>query len=401
MTAPETAFEFDPFDSSYFADPFPYYRTMRDSIPVYRRTIANHRIWPHYWMLSRADDVDRALSDWQTYSSARGTLIDTDISLIPPNMFNMDPPRHDELRGVLARNLTPSRIAALEPQIRTYAEQLVDGFAARGSFDAQRDFGHLIPTITMCTLMDLPSADREKFLKWNLDTLGGGDFTSPAALAAYGEMAGYWSGIVAQRRGGSGTDLISQIVNTQLPGEDMTDDEIGGFCSLLHDAAQNTTMNMITHGVLTLGRHPEARRRLHDDPNLWAKAVEELLRFVSPVQGLARTTTRDVELHGVTIPAGDQVLVLYGSANHDERVYPDPDRFDLDRENVKAHWGFGHGIHYCLGNAVARLEIGVALKTLVERLGDWEVDEAAVHLDQLVPTRGVASAPVRFSPRIS
>jgi cytochrome P450 len=181
----------------------------------------------------------------------------------------------------------------------------------------------------------------------------------------------------------------------------MTDDEIGGFCSLLHDAAQNTTMNMITHGVLTLGRHPEARRRIHDDPNLWAKAVEELLRFVSPVQGLARTTTRDVELHGVTIPAGDQVLVLYGSANHDERVYPDPDRFDLDRENVKAHWGFGHGIHYCLGNAVARLEIGVALKTLVERLGDWEVDEAAVHLDQLVPTRGVASAPVRFSPRIS
>jgi cytochrome P450 len=312
-------------------------------------------------------------------------------------MFNMDPPRHDELRAILSRNLTPSRITALEPHVRAYAEQLVHSFRAEGAFDAQQDFGHLIPTITMCVLMDLPPADREKFLKWNLDTLGGGDFTSDAALTAYGEMAVYWESIVGQRRGGNGTDLISQIVNTQLPGEDLSDAEIGGFCSLLHDAAQNTTMNMITHGVLTLGRHPDARRRLGAEPQLWNRAVEELLRFVSPVQGLARSTTRDVELHGVTIPKGDQVLVLYGSANHDERVHPDPERFDLDRENAKAHWAFGHGIHYCLGNAVARLEIKVALQVLVELIGDWEVDEAGLALNQLVPTRGVASAPVSFA----
>ena len=117
---------------------------------------------------------------------------------------------------------------------------------------------------------------------------------------------------------------------------------------------------------------------------------------MSPVQGLARTTMRDVELHGVTIPEGDQVLVLYGSANHDERVHPEPERFDLDREAAKAHWAFGHGIHYCLGNAVARLEITCALRALVERIGDWEVDEASVELNQLVPTRGVAGARVSF-----
>jgi cytochrome P450 len=116
------------------------------------------------------------------------------------------------------------------------------------------------------------------------------------------------------------------------------------------------------------------------------------------VQGLARTTTRPVELHGVTIPEGDQVLVLYGSANHDERVHPDPERFDLDRESTKAHWAFGHGLHYCLGNAVARLEIQTSLRTLVERIGDWDVDDGRVELDQLVPTRGVASAPVSFAP---
>ena len=392
-----SAFEFDPFDPAYFRDPWPYYRVMRDEHPVYRREIENHRIWPHYWMLSRADDVDRALADWNTYSSAGGTLIDTDVSLLPPNMFNMDPPRHDELRGILSRNLTPSRVAALAPHVRAYAEELVDGFEGKGSFDAQRQFGHLIPTMTMCALMDLPADDHERFLKWNLDTLGGADFTSEAALTAYGEMAKFWEGIVAERRGGDGTDLISQIINTQLPGEDLSDAEIAGFCSLLHDAAQNTTMNMITHGVLVLGRHPDARRSLGQaGDERWNRAVEELLRYVSPVQGLARTTTRDVELHGVTIPRGDQLLLLYGSANHDEQVYPDPERFDIDRDGTKAHWAFGHGIHYCLGNAVARLEIKTALQVLVSRIRDWDVDEDGVVYDQLVPTRGIATAPVSF-----
>jgi cytochrome P450 len=389
-------FEFDPFDPAYFADPFSRYKVMRDEHPVYKREIPNYRVWPHYWMISRADDVNRAAADWKRFSSAGGTLVDTDISLIPPNMFNMDPPRHDELRNILVRNLTPARVASLTPHVMAYANQLVDGFISRGRFDAQQDFGHLIPTITMCVLMDLPTVDREQFLKWNLDTMAGADFTSPAALAAYAEMGEYWVQLVAERRGGDGTDLISQIVNHQLPGENLSDDEIGGFCSLLHDASQNTTMNMISHGVLTLGRQPQARKLLKEQPELWDQAIEELLRYVSPVQGLTRNTTVDVELHSTTIPAGDQVLLLYGSANHDERVFPDPETFDITRTGTKAHWAFGHGIHYCLGNAVARLEIRCGLRALIERIGDWEVDESAVELNQLVPTRGVASAPVSF-----
>lgn len=389
-------FKFDPFDPQYFPDPWPYYKTMRDKHPVYKREIENFRIWPHYWMISRNDDVGEVLADWRTFSSAEGTLVDTDISLLPPNMFNMDPPRHDELRSILARNLTTSRIMALEPQIRANANALVDEFIGSGTFDAQLGYGHRIPTITMCILMDLPVAGRKQFLKWNLDTLGGADFTSPEALKAYGEMAAYWEGLVTERRGGDGTDLISQIVNHQLPGEDLSDAEVAGFCSLLHDAAQNTTMNMITHGVLTLARHPEARRVLEAQPEMWDGAVDELMRHVSPVQGLARTTTRDVEMHGVTIPKGDQVLVLYGSANRDERAYDDPDRFDVERKRVKAHFGFGHGIHHCLGNAVARLEIKVALQVVLDRLHDWGFDETAVEYNQLVPTRGIATAPVTF-----
>ncbi len=389
-------FEFDPFDPAYFADPYPYYAEMRADHPVYRREVPDHRVWPHYWMLTRSEDVDSAASDWKTYSSARGTLIDTDITLLPPNIFNMDPPRHDELRSLLARVLTPSRIASIEPTVRAYAQELVDGFRERGSFDAATEFGQLIPTITMCTLMDLPRHDRAKFLQWNLDTLAGADFTSEASLKAYGEMGEYWTGLVAERRKEPGPDLISQIIHTEVDGEELSDEEIGGFCSLLHDAAQNTTMNMITHGVMSLARFPDERAKVLADPQRWPGAVEELLRFVSPVQGLARSTTRDVTLHDTVIPAGDQVLLLYGSANHDPASFADPDVLDFDRE-VKYHWTFGHGIHYCLGNAVARLEIRVALQVLTETLREWSLDDTAVVYNQLVPTRGVAHAPISFS----
>jgi hypothetical protein len=182
-----------------------------------------------------------------------------------------------------------------------------------------------------------------------------------------------------------------------VEGEDLSDAEIGGFCSLLHDASQNTTMNMISNAVISLAKFPQQRRKLREDPDRWPRFLEELLRYESPVQGLARATTRDVTLHGVTIPAGDQVLLLYGSANHDETVFPNPDVLDLERP-VKQHWTFGRGIHHCLGSAVARLETRVGLQVLIETLGDWEVEEKAVVRYQLVPTRGISRAPVHFEP---
>jgi cytochrome P450 len=154
-------------------------------------------------------------------------------------------------------------------------------------------------------------------------------------------------------------------------------------------------MNTISNAIISLARFPDQRRKLVREPGLWPRALEELLRYESPVQGLARTTTRDVELHGVTIPAGDQVLILYGSANHDEAVFPDPDVLDVGRE-VRSHWTFGRGIHHCLGNAVARLEVRVALETLLEAHPDFGVDEGGIVRNQLVPTRGVAHAPIEF-----
>jgi cytochrome P450 len=347
-------------------------------------------------MLTRAADVNDALADWRTFSSARGTLIDTDISLIPTNMFNMDPPRHDELRAILARVLTPVRVAALEPGVRASADALLEPLVAAGGFDAATEYGQLIPTLTMCELMDLPTGDREQFLKWNLDTLAGSDFTSEAALAAYAEMASYWEGLVAERRKHRSDDLISQILHNQTAGQELSDAEIAGFCSLLHDASQNTTMNTITNAIIELARYPDERRKLARAPARWPRALEEILRFVSPVQGLARTTTRDVEIGGETIPRGDQVLLLYGAANHDPAVFERPDELDLDRE-VKSHWSFGHGIHFCLGNAVARLETRLALEALLRVAPEYEIEEAGVVRNQLVPTRGVAAAPLEVA----
>jgi cytochrome P450 len=390
-------FDFDPFAPRCFADPYPHYRVMRRQHPVYRREIPNHRVWPHYWMLSRASDVDAAAADWRTFSSARGTLIDTDSSLIPPNIFHMDPPRHDELRQLLARVLTPARVAGLEPGLTAYARNLARELSRTGRFDAASGYAQLIPTITMCELMDLPHEEREQFLAWNLATLAGSDFTSPEALRAYAEMEQYWTGLVARRRRQRGDDLISQILHTDVRGSELSDAEISGFCSLLHDASQNTTMNMISNALITLGRQPDQRRRLVREPGIWPRALEELLRYESPVQGLARTTTREVTVADTTMPAGDQVLLLYGSANHDETVFPDPDRLDFDRD-VKSHWTFGRGIHFCLGNAAARLEVRVALQMLLEQIPDWEVEEVGVVRTQLVPTRGVAAAPIVFEP---
>ncbi len=392
-----SGFDFDPFDERNFGDPYPAYKQMRDHAPAYRQATREGRVWPHYWMISRAKDVNDALADWRTFSSARGTLIDTDISLIPPNMFNMDPPRHDELRAILARVLTPVRVARLESHVRASARAILERLIESGGCDAAPDYSHQIPTLTMCELLDLPVSDREQFLAWNLATLAGGDFTSPAALTAYAEMGRYWTDLVAARRVHRSDDLISQILHNQQEGKELSDEEIGGFCSLLHDASQNTTMNMIANAIISLAEYPDERRKLVREPGRWTQALEEILRFVSPVQGLARSTTRDVTVGDTTIPKGDQVLLLYGSANHDETVFPNPDVLDLDRP-VKSHWTFGHGIHFCLGNAVARLETRVALEVLLECAPDYAVDSKGIVRNQLVPTRGVAHAPLDFGP---
>jgi cytochrome P450 len=310
----------------------------------------------------------------------------------------MDPPRHDQLRSILSRVLTPTRIASLESVIRNQAQGLVNAFTAHGEADVVTEFSRDIPTNTMCTLMNLPWEEHARFLQWNLDTLGGADFTSPEALQAWAEMDAYWRNVVVQRRRERTEDLVSMILHAQVEGENLSNEEISGFCSLLHNASQNTTINMITNAIIVLGRYPDQQRKLRENPDmLLSTGLEELLRFVSPVQGLARAAARDTTLSGVTIPAGDQVLLLYGSANHDEAVFEDPETLDLARP-ARSNWTFGHGIHHCLGSAVAKLEVRTSLQVLLESIPHWEIDESSIERAQLVPTRGVNAARITFEP---
>jgi cytochrome P450 len=391
MTATDQiTFEFDPYDPRFWNDPYPSYRVMRDEYPVY------YGGNPACYMISRYADIEPAMSDWRTFSSARGVLVGTDSSQLPLNMFNMDPPRHDQLRSVLSRVLTPTRVAGLEPFVRELARGLIAKFREEGKADVTTQYAQVIPSTVVGELMGLNRADREKFLQWNLATVGTQDFVGPEALEAYAEMDGYWRETISSRRGERSDDVVSEIFHAQVEGENLTDEEIYGFCSLILPASQHTTINMMSNAVITLARYPEQRRMLRENPDLWPDAMEELIRYESPVQGLARTATREVELHGVTIPEGEWVLMLFGSANHDETVYENPDRLDITRKGARPHYSFGHGIHYCLGNAVARLQTRVALQELVETIGDWEVEEEGVVRNQLVPGRGVAHVPVTF-----
>jgi cytochrome P450 len=391
----QVTFEFDPFDPRFWDDPYPYYREMRERHPVY------YGGDPSCFMISRYADIEPAMSDWRTFSSARGVLVGTDSSQLPTNMFNMDPPRHDQLRSVLTRVLTPSRVASLEPFVRELARGLIAQFREDGAADVTTQYAQVIPSTVVGELMGLNRDDREKFLAWNLATVGSQDFVGPEALQAYAEMDAYWRETIASRRGQRTDDVVSEIFHAQIEGENLTDEEIYGFCSLILPASQHTTINMMSNAVISLARAPDQRQLLRQDPILWPEALEELIRYESPVQGLARTATRDVELHGVTIPEGEWVLMLFASANHDERVYDDPDRLDVTRKNVRPHYSFGHGIHYCLGNAVARLQTRVALQELVDALGEWDVDEDGIVRNQLVPGRGVAHTPIVFAPSMS
>lgn len=384
-------FDFDPFAPRCWDDPYPAYEVLRRNHPVYSRRA------PDYFMLSRYEDIVRALVDHDTYSSARGILIDTDSDKLPVNMMNMDPPRHDTLRSILTRAMTEDSIARLEPVFRSLVVDLIEAFRPRGHFEVVADLARALPSMVIAEVLGIERADREDFLRWNHAVNSGAEFVGEGALRAYEELESYFKRVIAERKTRGTEDLVSRIFRGTFTEERLTDDEVLGFCSLLLVAGQHATISLLTNAFIELSRHPEQQALLRTRPELLRDgAIEELMRFISPVQGLARTTTRNVELHGTTLPKGSQVLLLYASGNRDPERFEAPDTLDLTRPDDKTHLSFGHGIHYCLGNAVARLEIRVVFEEALARLGLWSVDEASIERNQLIPGRGVARASVRF-----
>lgn len=367
MTATDAPL-FDPFTARQ-PDPYPAYRDLRDAHPVYE--VPGRDVW----VLSRFEDVDAALRDPATFSSARGVSLDAAERSLVPLLLTMDPPRHDQLRRLVSRAFTPRRVAELEPRIRELAAELLDRSVA-DRFDAM-DLASAFPTMVIAELLGVPPDDHGRFRAWveSVITIDPEEIAARAARGGLGELLAYLDGVIRERARDRRGDMISALLDAEVEGERLGHDELLGFVLLLLAAGFETTKNLIGNGVAVLGDRPTLRARLRASPGDVAAVVEEVLRFESPVRALTRTTTRPVERHGTTIPEGARVVVLYGSANRDERAFRDPDRFDPDRAEDR-HLAFGVGIHYCLGAALARLEARVAFEELLARVPDYAVVDA-------------------------
>ncbi|MCY1657902.1 cytochrome P450 [Dietzia sp. SL131] len=405
MQQPATAPTFNPFDPAHLADPYPGYRLLRETDPVHHHRGDGTTAHPDFWALSRYADVDAAVCDPGTFSSASGlTFYRDEIEKLglAPTIVMMDPPEHSGKRRLLAKAFSPKRVAATEPRIRDFVRGRLAEMAERYDdevVDLHRDFSAQIPTFVLAHLFDLPTADRPLFGPWvsALTTLQEEGFR-PAGLEggavdAVAEMFAYFGELIAERRAHPGDDLISALAQAEIEGERLDDWDVLGFCFVIVAGGNDTTGNLISHTVALLDSHPRQREMLAADPGLIPGALSECLRFESSVQALARTTTREVTVGGTTIPAGEKVMMLYGSANRDEREFgPTAGQLDITRE-ISGHLGFARGPHFCIGSHFARLQARIAVEELYAAHPTVGVDrDSAVRA--LSPfTRGFVSLP--------
>jgi cytochrome P450 len=377
-------------------NPFPWYDEMRRASPVFHDPRSN------IWMLFDYDSVKRAMDDHETF----GSRVVPPSGRAPEWLVFLDPPRHSRLRALVSRAFAPRSIAALEPRVRALSASLLDALDGRDEMDLVEDYAMPLPVLVIAELIGIPASDRARFERWshtivNLSyAMAGGEAAMRAVrehAAVQTEMTEYLVHLVAKRRAAPADDLLSRLAHAEVDGARLTDAEILGFFQLLLSAATETTTNLIDNAVLCFLEHPDELARLRGDRSLLPSAIEEVVRFRSPGQIMFRQTTRDVTVRDRTIPADSFVLVLVGSANRDPARFDDPDRFDIGRA-PNPHIGFGHGIHACLGAALARLEARVALGDLLDRLDaielagsdPWEPREA-LHV------HGPARLPIRFA----
>ncbi|MGH7805308.1 MAG: cytochrome P450 [Candidatus Binatia bacterium] len=384
---------YDPYDARTVADPFGAYRRLRDEFPVYHN---EHR---GFWALSRFRDVVDALRDHVSYSNREGITLDRRMQPSQPMLTNLDPPRHVKLRSLVSRAFTAQRIAAVEGSLRALAKELLAEARERGgTIDFMSLFASPLPTVIIAEMLGVPSEDREKFREWS-DASNSWNPDDPEAenrvMAAIFSLVQYIAEVLQERRKSPRDDLVSKLAAAEVEGDRLADEDIVGFCFLLLVAGNETTAGLIGNTALNLHQFPDQRRLLTREPLRIAKAVEEFVRFGGSVQGLTRTTTCDVTIHGQVIPEGAIVMMLYAAANRDEREFAEPDRFDVTRQ-MKQHVGFGHGIHYCLGSALASLETRVAFEELLALSPEYEVDLDSVTWAKSALTRSPSSLRVRL-----
>ncbi len=321
------------------------------------------------WRLYGYDEVKTAFTDYERFSSQGEQNPDDPID---SSILRQDPPKHRQLRMLVSKAFTPRVIESMEPAIRKLAEELFDKAAAKARFDVLEDLASPLPISVIARMLGIPEDDLSRFKQWSEDLVG---TNQERYVQCQREMSPYFSAVAAERRLEPRDDLISNLVHAKVDGEQLSELELIGFCILLLVAGNETTTNLITSIFLCLDSLPEVREELIADRTLIPSAIEEVFRYFSPVQMMFRSVKRDTELGGMAMKAGDPVFLYIASANHDEKAFPEPERFDI-RRSPNAHVGLGSGIHYCLGAQLARLESRVVLETLLERYPRFSRDRS-------------------------
>ena len=391
--------EFDPFSEDFFNDPFNTYRRLRDHAPVYYSEKYG------FWALSRYDDVAPALKDFQTYSSARGITLDMYLAEPDPTqpklIIMMDPPEHTVMRKLVNKVFTPRAIAGLEPMIRAKITDVAETLDPI-SFDVVADFAALFPVEIISTMLGVPPEHRQQVRLW-LDKMlerKPGDFR-PSTEGVEAIMAAFmfYYDLVQERRANPQDDMISRLTQADVSRDDgvakLTDMEIAGFVSMLGGAGAETVTKLVGNAAVMFAHNPGEWQKLREDRSKISAAFEELLRYEAPTQYQLRYSTTEVTLHGTTIPAGSVVMLINGSATRDERAFPDPDRFDIDRIPSGHNLNFGYGVHSCLGAALARMEGRIALDVMLDLMPDYQVDWARVRRVAMANVAGWSNVPIR------
>lgn len=369
-----------------WASPWEMYEALREHDPV-QHVVPPARPEDDYWVLTRHEHVYAAARDSDTYSSRDGLTVEygelDELGLTDnPPLVMQDPPQHSDFRKLVARGFTPRQVGEVEPVVRRFVRDRLDDIAAHGGGDIVKELFKPLPSMVVAYYLGVPAEDRARFDGWTDAVVAGSiDRTNTKAQAASAEMMGYFAELIKRRRTDPGDDTVSLLVQAGMAADDA---DVRGLVQILAytwtmvAGGNDTTTGLLGGAVQLLQRHPDQRAALAAEPDRIRVAVEEFARLTSPVQGLARTTTREVELAGKTVPAGRKVLLVFGSANRDEQAFgADAADLDIDR-NPQRILTFGHGPHHCLGAAAARMQARVALEELLDRFPEYVVDIDAV-----------------------
>ncbi|MBI1885772.1 MAG: cytochrome P450 [Chloroflexi bacterium] len=397
---------YNPLDPKVHANPYPMFRRMREEDPVHWSDLMEA------WILTRYDDVVSVLTDSRFSANRRearnrfaqeAMRIEEEFGPFgrTQTMLTSDPPEHTRLRKLVSKAFTARTVENLRPRIQKIVDELLDALRGDGRFDVIQDLAYPLPVIVIAEMLGVPPEERARFKQWSNEIVAtlGGAFAPPEVLErgrqSVLELAGYFQGVIAERRREPKDDLVSGLIAAEEQGQVLSEDEMLATAMLLLVAGNETTTNLIGNGMLALLRNPDQLERLRDDPSLIQSAVEELLRYDGPVQGTGRVAREDLEIDGRHVEAGQVVFTLLGAADHDPARFENPDELDIGRKD-NPHVAFGDGIHFCLGAALARAEAQTAIGTLLQRFPDPRLAGDEVQWGGTFIIRGLKALPISF-----